>query len=87
MSSGKKFNTAREQSSMASTVSASDAHMRGSDAFLRFVPDFVNPAPYRNDLDEAVTTVPLPSKTLRGIDFTRRVFEDAALRGVHQYNL
>ena len=48
LSSGKKFNTAREQSSMASTVSATVAHMRRSDARLRFVPDFViNPGPSR----------------------------------------
>ena len=32
LSSGKKFNTAREQGSMASAVSASDADMRRSDA-------------------------------------------------------
>ena len=46
LSSGKKFNTAREQSSIASTVSASDAHMRRSDARLRFVPESNNPTPY-----------------------------------------
>ena len=36
LSSGKKFNTAREQGSMASAVSASDARMRRSDAIPRF---------------------------------------------------
>ena len=46
LSSGKKFNTAREQGSMASAVSASDARMRRSDARLRFVPEVTGPTPY-----------------------------------------
>ena len=45
LSSGKKIDTAREQGSMASAVSASDARMRRSDARLRFVPESNNPTP------------------------------------------
>ena len=42
----KVSNTLRDEGSMASTVSASDARMRRSDVFLRFVPESNNPTPY-----------------------------------------
>ena len=47
MSPDKVSNTLRDEGSMASAVSVSDARMmRRSDAFPQKVPDFVNPAPY-----------------------------------------
>ena len=44
LSSGKKNDTAREQGSTASAVSASDADMRRSDANLRLLPEARSPA-------------------------------------------
>ena len=42
----KDSNTLRDEGSMASAISASDASMRGSDARLRFLPEVTNPTPY-----------------------------------------
>ena len=42
----KDSNTLRDEGSMASAISASDASMRGSDARLRFLPEGTNPTPY-----------------------------------------
>ena len=41
----KVSSTLRDEGSMASAVSASDADMRRSDSFPRFVPDFTGPPP------------------------------------------
>ena len=42
----KDSNTLRDEGSMASAISASDASMRGSDARLRFLPEVTNPTLY-----------------------------------------
>ena len=56
----KDSNTLRDEGSMASAISASDASMRGSDARLRFLPEVTNPTPYGcGGLDLRATRGPL----------------------------